>query len=160
LERLGPEFQTVARAAGIELRFRPSDVWVRTDAHLLETVLRNLISNAIRYTPRGGVLIGCRRRAQGLMICVYDTGVGIDRDQLGANFNAYSKVPSEPRRTNAGIGLGLSIVSRIANRLSLERVVRSQPGTGSLFAVVVPYGSASEEPTHGPWQGAALDARR
>jgi signal transduction histidine kinase len=160
LERLGPEFQAVARAAGIELRFRPSEVWVRTDAHLLETVLRNLISNAIRYTPRGGVLIGCRRRAQGLMICVYDTGVGIESAHLEAIFDAYYQVPSETRRNNAGIGLGLSIVSRIANLLSLERVVRSEPARGSLFAVVVPYGSVSEEATHGAWHGVALGARR
>jgi CheY-like chemotaxis protein/anti-sigma regulatory factor (Ser/Thr protein kinase) len=147
LERLGPEFQAVARAAGIGLRFRPSDVWIRTDAHLLETVLRNLISNAIRYTPRGNVLIGCRRREQGLMICVYDTGVGIESAHLEAIFDAYYQVPSAGRRSNAGIGLGLSIVSRIANLLSLERVVRSVPGRGSLFAVVVPYGSAGEETT-------------
>jgi signal transduction histidine kinase len=160
LERLGPEFQAVARAAGIELRFRPSDAWIRTDAHLLETVLRNLISNAIRYTPRGNVLIGCRRRQQGLMICVYDTGVGIESAHLEAIFDAYYQVPSEARRNNAGIGLGLSIVSRIARLLSLERVVRSEPGRGSLFAVVVPYGSAAEETTHGRWQGAAMGARR
>jgi signal transduction histidine kinase/CheY-like chemotaxis protein len=147
LERLGPEFQAVARAAGIGLRLRPSDVWIRTDAHLLETVLRNLISNAIRYTPRGSVLIGCRRREQGLMICVYDTGVGIESAHLEAIFDAYYQVPSADRRSNAGIGLGLSIVSRIGNLLSLERVVRSVPGRGSLFAVVVPYGSAAEETT-------------
>ncbi len=158
LERLGPEFQAVARAAGIGLRFRPSDAWVRTDAHLLETVLRNLISNAIRYTPRGSVLIGCRRRQQGLMICVYDTGVGIESAHLEAIFDAYYQVPSEGRRHNAGIGLGLSIVSRIANLLSFERVVRSEPGRGSLFAVTVPYGSAGEAQTH--WQEAATGARR
>jgi signal transduction histidine kinase len=156
LERLGPEFQAVARAAGIGLRFRPSDAWIRTDAHLLETVLRNLISNAIRYTPRGNVLIGCRRRAKGLMICVYDTGVGIEGAHLEAIFDAYYQVPSEARRNNVGIGLGLSIVSRIANLLSLERVVRSLPGKGSLFAVVVPYGSESEE----RWQSPIVGARR
>jgi signal transduction histidine kinase/CheY-like chemotaxis protein len=160
LERLGPEFQAVARAAGIELRCRPSHAWVRTDAHLLETILRNLISNAIRYTPRGGVLIGCRRRAQGLMICVYDTGVGIESAHLEAIFDAYYQVPSPMRRNNAGIGLGLSIVSRIANLLSLERVVRSRPGRGSMFAVIVPYGAPSEAGAHEPWQRASLQVRR
>jgi len=160
LERLGPEFQAVARSAGIGLRFRPSDVWIRTDAHLLETVLRNLISNAIRYTPQGNVLIGCRRREQGLMICVYDTGVGIESTHLEAIFDAYYQVPSEARRNNSGIGLGLSIVSRIANLLSLERVVRSEPGRGSLFAVVVPYGSVGENTAQGRWQDAPIGARR
>lgn len=157
LERLGPEFQAVARAAGIELTFRLSDTWVRTDMHLLETVLRNLISNAIRYTPRGRVLIGCRRRAHGLMICVYDTGVGIEGTHLEAIFDAYYQVPSATRRNNTGIGLGLSIVSRIGSLLSLERVVRSQPGKGSLFAVTVPYGTAGGEMSH-PWQPGGLDA--
>ncbi|HVW68907.1 MAG TPA: hybrid sensor histidine kinase/response regulator [Steroidobacteraceae bacterium] len=157
LERLGPEFQAVARAAGIELTFRLSDTWVRTDVHLLETVLRNLISNAIRYTPRGRVLIGCRRRAQGLMICVYDTGVGIESAHLEAIFDAYYQVPSAARRHNTGIGLGLSIVSRIATLLSLARVVRSRPGKGSLFAVIVPYGSAGRDAPR-PWQPATLDS--
>ena len=160
LERLGPEFQAVARAAGIGLRFRPSDTWIRTDAHLLETVLRNLISNAIRYTPRGNVLIGCRRRQQGLMICVYDTGVGIESAHIEAIFDAYYQVPNAARRNNTGIGLGLSIVSRIANLLSLERVVRSEPGRGSLFAVIVPYGSTREEPTQSRWQDSAAGSRR
>ena len=156
LERLGPEFQAVARAAGIELSFRLSDTWVRTDVHLLETVLRNLISNAIRYTPRGRVLIGCRRRAAGLMICVYDTGVGIEGAHLEAIFDAYYQVPSAARRNSTGIGLGLSIVSRIARLLSLERVVRSSPGKGSLFAVIVPYGTASGAARRA-WQSGGVD---
>jgi len=160
LERLGPEFQAVARAAGIGLRFRPSDAWIQTDAHLLETVLRNLISNAIRYTPRGHVLIGCRHRAKGLMICVYDTGVGIESAHLDAIFDAYYQVPNEARRNNAGIGLGLSIVSRISNLLSLERVVRSLPGRGSLFAVVVPYGSESQGSVEGRWHTSTSGGRR
>jgi len=145
LDRLGPEFQTVARAAGIEVRISGSRAWVRTDLRLLETVLRNFISNAIRYTPRGRVLVGCRRRSDGLMICVYDTGVGIEREHLDAIFDPYYQVPSGARRDNVGIGLGLSIVSRIAQMLSLGRIVRSQPGKGSLFAVIVPYGTASGE---------------
>lgn len=145
LDRLGPEFQAVARAAGIELRISASGAWVHTDLRLLETVLRNFISNAIRYTPRGRVLVGCRRRSDGLMICVYDTGVGIERQHLDAIFDPYYQVPGGARRDNVGIGLGLSIVSRITQMLSLRRVVRSQPGKGSLFAVIVPYGTASAE---------------
>lgn len=143
LDRLAPEFQAVARSAGIELEIRRSRVWVHTDLRLLETVLRNFISNAIRYTPRGKVLVGCRRRPNGLMIGVYDTGIGIEREHLDAIFDPYYQVPDSDRRSGVGIGLGLSIVSRVAQMLSLERIVRSQPGKGSLFAVVVPYGSAS-----------------
>ena len=145
IERIGPEFEAVARSVGIDLRLLPCSRWVRTDLHLLETVLRNFISNAIRYTPGGRVRVGCRRRADGLMICVYDTGIGIERQHLDAIFDPYYQVPSEARRNNTGIGLGLSIVSRIARLLSLGRMVRSQPGKGSMFAVIVPYGSADPQ---------------
>ncbi len=140
LDRIVPEFVGVARSAGIELRFIPCRAWVRTDVHLLETVLRNFVSNAIRYTPTGRVLVGCRRFRAGLMIGVYDSGVGIESQHLQAIFEPYYQVPQERRRGNGGIGLGLSIVSRISNLLGLERRIRSVPGKGSLFGVIVPYG--------------------
>jgi signal transduction histidine kinase/CheY-like chemotaxis protein len=140
LDRLVPEFASVARSAGLELKYVPSSVWVRSDMHLLETVLRNLISNAIRYSPRGRVLVGCRRRREGLAICVYDTGIGIEKAHLEAIFSAYYQVSSGKRARSGGIGLGLSIVQRISRLLSLERLVRSVPGRGSLFGVIVPYG--------------------
>ena len=160
LDRLGPEFQALARSAGIELRIIGSRSWVHTDLRLLETVLRNFISNAIRYTPRGRVLLGCRRRSDGLMICVYDTGVGIEREHLDAIFDPYYQVPNSARPDSVGIGLGLSIVSRIARMLSLGRVVRSQPGKGSLFAVTVPYGTGSAEPPEDlTWPGAPRAVR-
>ena len=160
LDRLGPEFQAVARAAGIGLRISRSRAWVHTDLRLLETVLRNFISNAIRYTPTGRVLVGCRRRPDGLMIGVYDTGVGIGPEHLEAIFDPYYQVPAGARRDSVGIGLGLSIVSRIAQMLSLGRLVRSQPGKGSLFAVIVPYGTAAAEwPPEVAWPGAPAAAR-
>ena len=145
LERLEPEFQGVARAARIELRFAPCRAWVNTDLRLLETILRNFISNAIRYTSKGRVLVGCRRLSDGLMIGVFDTGVGIDREYLGAIFEPYYQVPNRGRRDVVGIGLGLSIVSRIAEKLSLRRIVRSTPNKGSQFGIVVPYGDALPE---------------
>jgi signal transduction histidine kinase len=140
LDRIVPEFSGVARSAGIDLRFRTSGVWVRSDMVLLETVLRNLISNAIRYTPASGrVLVGCRRSRDGLWIAVHDSGIGIDAQHLDAIFSAYYQVPDGARRARSlGIGLGLSIVDRIARLLQLERAVRSQPGRGSVFAVKVP----------------------
>jgi len=144
LDRIVPEFEGVARAAGLELEFVRSGVWLRSDMHLLETVLRNLISNAIRYTPRGRVLVGCRRRRDGLEIQVHDTGIGIAGEHLNAIFDPYYQVPAGARVRGAGIGLGLSIVDRIATLLSLEHRVRSQPGRGSMFAVRVPYGRAPE----------------
>ena len=139
LDRIVPEFEGVARAAGLTLRFVHSGAWVRTDVHLLETVLRNLISNAIRYTPRGRLLVGCRRRREGLLISVHDTGIGIEAAHLEAIFSAYYQVPGGGRARTAGIGLGLSIVQRISTLLDLGREVRSVPGRGSMFAVLVPY---------------------
>jgi two-component system, sensor histidine kinase len=103
-------------------------------------VLRNLISNAIRYTLRGRVLVGCRRRRDGLLISVHDTGIGIEGEHLEAIFTAYYQVPAGGRARTKGIGLGLSIVERISTLLSLSREVRSIPGRGSMFAVLVPYG--------------------
>ena len=141
LDRIGPEYGNVARAAGIDLRFMPSRTWVRTDPHLLETVLRNFVSNAIRYTPRGRVLVGCRRRPQGLEISVHDTGIGIESEHLGRIFEEYYQVPTAERPRDAGIGLGLSIVSRISRMLALECTVTSRLGKGSRFSVRVPYGT-------------------
>jgi len=140
LDRIVPEFGSVARSAGLQLDYVSSSAWVRTDMHLLETVLRNLISNAIRYTLRGRVLVGCRRRTDGLLISVHDTGIGIEREHMEAIFTAYYQVPAGGRARTTGIGLGLSIVERISTLLSLRREVHSIPGRGSLFAVVVPYG--------------------
>ena len=142
LDRIVPEFEGVARAAGLELGYVPSAAWLRSDMYLLETVLRNLISNAIRYTPRGRVLVGCRRHRDGLEIQVHDTGIGIAAEHLDAIFDAHYQVPAAGRTRAAGIGLGLSIVDRIAKLLALERSVRSTPGRGSMFAVRVPYGRA------------------
>lgn len=150
IDRLGPEFGSVARSAGLELRFRSCKAWVRTDMHLLETLLRNFVSNAIRYTPRGRVLVGCRRRRTGVEICVLDTGIGIETRHLKRIFEEYYQVPTTERPRDAGIGLGLSIVSRLARLLELECSVRSNVGKGSTFAVRVPYG----KPAAG---GASLD---
>ena len=145
LDRIVPEFAGVARAAGLRLDFVPSTAWVRSDMHLLETVVRNLISNAIRYTPRGRLVIGCRRRRDGLLISVHDTGIGIAAEHLEAIFTAYYQVPAGGRARTTGIGLGLSIVERISTLLSLHREVRSAPGKGSMFAVLVPYGRARRQ---------------
>jgi signal transduction histidine kinase len=155
--RLEPEFASVAKSAGLELQFMPSRCWVRTDMHLLETVLRNFVSNAIRYTPHGRVIVGCRRKHDGLQICVYDTGIGIEGKHLQAIFEEYYQVPMASRPRDAGIGLGLSIVSRIARLLSVECTVASTVGRGSRFAVKVPYGTAASD-RHGlqAWQADPL----
>ena len=120
LDRIVPEFASVARSAGLELDYVPSSAWVRSDMHLLETVLRNLISNAIRYSPRGRVLVGCRRRREGLAISVYDTGIGIEGEHLDAIFSAYYQVRPASGGARRGSASGLSIVQRISTLLSLS----------------------------------------
>ena len=162
LDRIVPEFASVARAAGLELKFVSSTAWVRSDLHLLETVLRNLISNAIRYTPRGRLLVGCRRRLDGLLIAVHDTGIGIEAKHLEAIFTAYYQVPAGGRARTSGIGLGLSIVERIATSARLEtrgaldtRTRFDVRGAGALRPLALPGSSRTARPppvplrTHG-----------
>lgn len=136
------EYSKVAAAAGLELRYVTSSATVRSDPRLLQSVLRNYISNAIRYTHHGRVIIGCRRRHAALEIIVQDTGIGISSDQLEKIFEAYHQIAADAAssRREMGMGLGLSIVDRIVRILGLERRVRSNPGCGSRFSVLVPYG--------------------
>ncbi len=156
-DRLGPEFAGVARAAGIDLEFVRCRAWVHTAPPLRAAGRRNFGSNAIRYTPRGRVLVGCRRRRDGLVIQVHDTGIGIESKHLPRIFEEYYQVPMADRPRDAGIGLGLSIVNRIARLLSLECTVRSKVGQGSCFALHVPYSRTGHRPTAAavPWH---LDA--
>ncbi len=142
LDPLAAEYAELSSNSSVSFRYVRSSVVVMSDKHLLETVLRNLVTNAIRYTPSGKVLIGCRRLAQKVRICVCDTGVGIPETDLKRIFEAYYQ-SSTPRVTQArGMGLGLSIVDRIAVLLSLQLHVLSEPGKGSMFAVDVPLGEA------------------
>jgi signal transduction histidine kinase/FixJ family two-component response regulator len=144
LLRISSEYTHVAVGGGLEFRCVSSSAIVRSDPRLLESVLRNFVSNAIRYTPSGKVLVGCRRRMDGLEIAVCDTGIGIPQSELENIFQAYQQCESASgRRAEAGMGLGLSIVQRIVTLLGIERRVRSEPGRGSVFSAIVPYGRRS-----------------
>lgn len=134
-----------AERKGIELRTVPSSVAVRSDPILLERILHNLVSNAVRYTARGKVLLGCRRRGAHLRIEVWDTGVGIAADQLRLIFDEFYRV-TDPLAEERGLGLGLAIVDRLARLLGHKISVRSVPGKGSMFAIDVPcaIGAAAE----------------
>ncbi len=146
LSALEAEFALTARGRGLELRVRPSRAIVRSDVRLLRRVLQNFVANAVRYTLRGGVLVGCRRRGNLLRIEVRDTGPGIAADQLGRIFEEFYRVPAAQAgaaSTGKGFGLGLAIVDRIARRLGHRLGVHSVPGRGSVFAVEVPLGAAS-----------------
>ncbi len=153
MARLAEEFRGVAEASSIELRCRPSRLAVSTDSHLLERLLRNLLSNAIAHgrpkdtDGRGRVLVGCRRRANGVEFQVWDNGPGIPEDAREAIFEEFRQLNNAERNATQGFGLGLSIVSRIARLLGSEVALRSWVGSGSVFSVTVPYARKPEAST-------------
>lgn len=134
------EHQPTAQGTGNTLHIRPNQAIVQSDPALLERILRNLISNALRYTHNGRVLVGARRRGDKLRIEVYDTGIGIPEDQLENIFLEFHQLgqPEQDRRQGLGLGLGLAIVKRLAALLQHEIKVRSQVGRGSCFAITAP----------------------
>lgn len=138
LDRLRDEFDWLARDKGLRLEIRDSEGEVHTDQVLLERVLRNLISNALRYTEQGSVLVTCEKVAGGLRITVKDTGIGIAPDQMRHIFEEYYQVGNPQRDRRRGLGLGLSIVSRLERLLGYRMQVESTLGLGSRFTFTVP----------------------
>jgi len=135
------EFAPVARAKGLELTFVPCSLPVQSDRLLLRRLLQNLISNAIKYTPQGRVLVGCRRHGQSLRIAVYDTGVGIPVLKRGEIFKEFHRL-EQGARIARGLGLGLSIVERLARVLNHSIALDANAGGGSMFSVTVPTATA------------------
>jgi two-component system CheB/CheR fusion protein len=135
LHKLGEEFAEVAAAGGLLLRVVSSRLYIRTDPKILEQMLRNLLSNALKYTTVGTVLMGCRRRGAMLLIEIWDTGIGIPQAELAAIFDEYHQVDNIARERSLGLGLGLSIVQRLGNLLGHKVSVRSVHKKGSVFAV-------------------------
>jgi Na+/proline symporter/signal transduction histidine kinase len=135
------EFAPIARAKGLKLTFVPCSLPVESDRLLLRRLLQNLISNAIKYTPRGRVLVGCRRHGQSLQIGVYDTGVGIPILKRGEIFKEFHRL-EQGARIARGLGLGLSIVERLARVLNHGIALDSNVSGGSVFSVMVPTAKA------------------
>ncbi len=135
------EFAPIARAKGLDLAFVPCSLPVESDRLLLRRLLQNFISNAIKYTPRGRVLVGCRRHAQSLQIGVYDTGVGIPVQKRGEIFKEFHRL-EQGARIARGLGLGLSIVERLARVLNHGIAITANASGGSAFSVTVPIASA------------------
>jgi CheY-like chemotaxis protein len=131
------EFMPIARAKGLTLTFVPCSLPVESDRLLLRRLLQNLISNAIKYTPQGRVLVGCRRHGQSLQVCVYDTGVGIPVLKRGEIFKEFHRL-EQGARIARGLGLGLSIVERLARVLNHGIALDSNSSGGSVFSVTVP----------------------
>lgn len=143
LAKLTGEFAAQFAEKGIALRSVACSARVRSDPVLLANILRNLLGNALRYTQQGKVLIGCRRRGDGLVIGVADTGCGIAADQLDLVFQEFYQVGNPERDRRKGLGLGLSIVEKTAKLLGHEVAVSSRPGRGSVFTVTVPLAAAA-----------------
>ncbi|HME84206.1 MAG TPA: PAS domain-containing protein, partial [Roseiarcus sp.] len=137
-DRLREELTYHAQAAGLALRVVPCALSVRSDRGLLEQMIRNLISNALKYTQRGRVLLGCRRRQGKLRIEIWDTGIGIPESELQAIFEEYHQVDNVARQRSHGLGLGLSIVKSLGELLGHPIRVRSLKGKGSVFSIEVP----------------------
>jgi Na+/proline symporter/signal transduction histidine kinase len=135
------EFAPSARAKGLELSFVSCSLPVKSDRSLLRRLLQNFISNAIKYTPQGRVLVGCRRHGQSLKICVYDTGVGIPIVKRGEIFKEFHRL-EQGARIARGLGLGLSIVERLARVLNHGIAIDANPAGGSVFSVTVPTAKA------------------
>lgn len=142
LDTLAAEFCTETQAKGLALRFRDTSAWICSDPVLLERILRNLIANAVRYTTRGGVLVGCRRRGALLRIEVWDSGIGIATDQQAAIFDEFYQIANRARDAEQGLGLGLAIVRRLASLLVHRVELASRVGRGSAFFVSVPIADA------------------
>ncbi len=143
--KLKLHFEPAAFEKGLGLRFRGEHHNAYADPILVERILRNLVSNAIRYTNDGTVLVSCRRRNGRLLLQVWDTGVGIREREQEHIFEEFYQVPYHKQlspQQRKGLGLGLAIVKRLAGLISAPLTLRSQSGRGSVFSLVLPLGKA------------------
>ncbi|HEX8987976.1 MAG TPA: PAS domain-containing sensor histidine kinase [Rhodocyclaceae bacterium] len=127
-----------AEAKGLAIHCVPTRQWTESDPQLLRRLLGNLVSNAVRYTETGGIVVGVRREGNGLRIEVWDSGIGIEAVQLPLVFQEFYQVANRERDAGKGLGLGLAIVDRIARLLGHRMQVRSTPQRGTVFGVSVP----------------------
>ncbi|MDK9556498.1 PAS domain-containing protein [Marinobacter sp. M216] len=140
LNNIAREFRQMAVAEGLELDFVPSSAVVESDSQLLARILRNFLTNAIRYTGSGRILLGCRRRGDHVLLQVWDTGPGIPEDKLTEIFQEFKRIRPSGSQADKGLGLGLAIVDKISRMLGHEVRVSSVEGRGSVFSVRVPLG--------------------
>jgi two-component system CheB/CheR fusion protein len=146
LQRLSSEFAYHAQAQRLDLRVVPCHLFIDSDPRLLEQILRNLLTNALKYTRTGKVLMGCRRHGDRLSIEICDTGIGIPQAALQAIFEEYEQLDNPDHDRSRGLGLGLSIVKRLSLMLGHRVGVRSQAGKGSVFSIEVDRSVAAKAP--------------
>ena len=152
LQNIANEYRQIAQSEDLVLRFVPCDVVISSDSQLLARILRNFLSNAIRYTASGRILLGCRRKANGLLIQVWDTGAGIPEAKRTEIFQEFKRLENKHSGQDKGLGLGLAIVDKISRVLGHPIDVDSKEGVGSVFSVEVPYGTRMPAmgEVHGP----------
>ncbi len=134
-EQLAGEFRLMASDRGLQLRCRANSLSVNTDPQLLRRILQNFLSNAVRYTGSGGVLLGARRSGDKVLVGVWDTGPGIPAAQRNLVFEEFRRL--DVNRGSPGLGLGLAIADRMARLLGHELVLQSREGRGTMFGVRV-----------------------
>ncbi len=147
LNKLEREFGPQADAKGLAYRSRETALVVQSDPQLVELVLRNFISNAIRYTERGGVLVNCRLRGGQALLQVWDTGIGIDASQQEEVFREFHQLANPERDNRKGLGLGLAIAQGLARTLGHTLTLKSVLHRGSLFALALPLSEKGALPT-------------
>ncbi len=140
-ESLAGDFVAPVQEAGLRLCIVRSELIIRSDRRMLAEMIRNLLSNAVRYTDRGRILLGCRRAGDNVRIEVWDSGIGITEGQLPHIFDEYYQGSDGAER--GGFGLGLAIVKRLGEVLDHSIDVRSIPGKGTRFFIEVPRGGSS-----------------
>ncbi|MCF1469032.1 response regulator [Agrobacterium vitis] len=145
LERIRTDFEPMALEKNLKLVVLPTTLSVRSDANLLRRLVQNLVSNAIKYTPSGKVLVGARRRGGQVIIQVTDSGIGIPTSKFRTVFKEFARL-DEGIKTASGLGLGLSIVDRIARVLKATVALESRPGRGTSFRVTVPIEKSAKAP--------------
>ncbi|MGE6742027.1 hybrid sensor histidine kinase/response regulator [Allorhizobium pseudoryzae] len=147
LQRIETDFAPIAREKNLKFRVMPTSLSVKTDPNLLRRLVQNLVSNAIKYTISGKVLVGARRRGGEVVIDVVDSGIGIPSSKFKTVFKEFARL-DEGARTASGLGLGLSIVDRISRVLSHPVELASTPGRGTIFRVRMPRdaGAAGTKP--------------
>lgn len=143
-DQLASDFSIQQKQGILEFNVVATSVCVHSDPVLLNRILRNLLSNAFRYTRRGKILLGCRRLSQGVRICVYDTGIGLTSDAQERIFDLFHREREAKEMVDQGLGLGLSIVKELTLLLGIKMGVKSTQNLGSLFYLELPYGNPSK----------------
>ena len=138
LDNVFQEFDALALDKNLRLRFHARDFVVDSNARMLERIIRNLLSNAIRYTQQGGVLLACRKRGDGVSIEIWDSGLGIPEDSKDKIFKRFYQVEGHTKESTQGYGLGLSIVKRLSELLHHPIEIFSRYGQGTMFRIRVP----------------------